>query len=256
MAIDLGLDDDLAAIKGLSGTDRTWAAKVTAFLRSLYHSNGNPFGPAAVLAAIDPNAGLPVGAIMDWPSTAVPAGFVECDGRSLSTTAHAALYAVIGKRFGSDSGGTFRVPDFRRRQGIGRSAALPVGTQTGTETTVMSPENLPVHGHGLGSLAAADAGEHGHGSGGGYGDGENFRMGESQTYTAAPSPVLRRQSSVGNPADAESDGAHASAELSASSGAHSHSATEGSTSAAGSSKNISVVSPSITMVKCIYGGQT
>ena len=255
MAIDLGLDDDYETIKGLSGTDRTWAAKVAAFLRRLYHSDNNIFGPAAVLDAIDPNAGLPVGAIVDWPSASVPDGFVECDGRSLSTATHAALFAVIGKRFGSDGGDTFRVPDFRRRQGIGRSTSLPVGTQTGTETTVMAAANLPVHSHGLGTLAAADAGEHGHSSGGGYGDDADFRMGEGQVYTAAPSPALRRQVSVGAVAQNERGGAVAANELSSSSGAHTHAATEGETSAAGLSENISVVSPSITMVKLIYAGE-
>lgn len=258
MGIDLGLDDDHAAIKAVPGTDRTWAGKVASFLRNLYHSANNRFGPAAVLSTIDPNAGLPVGAVMDWISTDIPDGFVECDGRSLSTTTHAALYAVIGKRFGSDGGGTFRVPDFRRRQAVGRSSASPVGTRSGTETTVMSVANLPAHGHGLGSLSAAEAGEHGHGAGGGYGrvyEGTGgFSMGENQTYTAAPSPSLSRQIIVGAVGNAESRGRHASIERSSSSGAHTHSATEGSTSAAGSSENISVVGPSITMVKCVYAG--
>lgn len=254
MAIDLDLDDDLQAIKALPGTDITWWAKVAAVCRRLFHSDSNGWGPAARQDSINQSAGLPVGALVDCAAATIPAGFTECDGRSLSTTAHPALFAAIGTMFGSDGPNTFKVPDMRRRQAIGRSPGSDVGAVSGGETTVMSVGNLPAHAHGLGSITAADAPNHGHESGGGYGENDDFTMGTNQTYTAAPSPELHQQRTVGNTPNANTNNASAAAVMSDASGAHTHAATEGTTEAAGMSENISVVSPSITMVKCIHHG--
>ena len=44
-----------------------------------------------------------------------PAGWVECDGRTLSISQNQALYAVIGTRYGGDGTSTFAVPDLRKR---------------------------------------------------------------------------------------------------------------------------------------------
>lgn len=254
MAVDLGLDTDLAAVKAVSGTDTTWQTKVTAICRKLFHSAANAFGPAATRTTIDADAGMPVGAVCDYISTAVPDNYLPCDGRSLSATAYAALFAVIGTRFGSDGAGTFKLPDFRRRQAVGRSSASPVGAETGAETTIMSVANLPEHGHAVGTLAAAEAGAHDHESAGGYGANSNFAMGVNQTYTAAASPELHNATSIGDTAGADTAGAHSASVASDSAGAHTHAATSGETETAGGSENISVVSPSITMVKCIFTG--
>lgn len=254
MAIDLDLDDDLQAIKGLSGTDTTWWAKVAAVCRRLFHSENNAWGPAATQSSINQSAGLPVGALVDYAATAIPDGFTECDGRSLAVADHPALFAAIGTRFGSDGPATFKVPDMRRRQAVGRSPGAGVGAATGAETTVMSVGNLPAHAHGLGSITAGDAPSHGHESSGGYGENANFSMGANQTYTAAPSPGLHRQIPVSGAVDVNTDGATAAAVMSDTSGAHTHAASEGTTATAGMSENISVVSPSITMVKCIHHG--
>lgn len=49
-----------------------------------------------------------------WPSSTVPAGYLECAGQLVSRTTYAALFAVIGTSFGAGDGSTtFNVPDMR-----------------------------------------------------------------------------------------------------------------------------------------------
>ena len=254
MPVDLGVDDDVDAIKALSGTDTTWSAKVANVCRRLFHSDSNGFGPAATLAAIDATAGVPVGTLADYISTSVPAGYVEADGRSLSRTTYAALFAVCGTAFGSDSASTFNVPDMRRRQSIGRSSGHAAGSASGSEIALLSADNLPAHSHDAASLSVADAGEHGHESGGGYGASERFGIVANQTYTAAPSASLQSGGGV-RVEGIETAGLYVGQTLCDADGAHTHAAT-GMTDAAGGSANISIVSPSITMVKCVYHGVT
>ena len=263
MPVDLQVDSDIAEIKGMSGTATGWSAKVTAVFRRVCHSDSNSFGPNALLDAVVSTTGIPVGGLMDFPSTTIPDGFVLCDGRALSRTTHAGLFAVIGTRFGSDGAGTFKVPDFRRRQAVGRSSGAGVGTQTGSEVAVMAPEHLPAHSHGVGSISVAAATDHGHRDGVAFGDGQDFSVdiprnsGRREAVLIMPSPELvslRAQDT--NYSDTPGRPALSEDLHSNTAGAHSHGTSSGTTDSAGSSENIGIVSPSITMVKCIYAGQT
>ena len=56
--------------------------------------------------------GLPTAAIIAFPVSSVPSGFLECNGASLSTSTYSSLFAVIGYTYGG-SGGSFRLPDLR-----------------------------------------------------------------------------------------------------------------------------------------------
>ena len=57
---------------------------------------------------------VPVGAIFCMPETAVPTGYVECNGQSLNKTqsANTALFDLIQYKYGG-SGNNFNVPDLR-----------------------------------------------------------------------------------------------------------------------------------------------
>tara|TARA_R100000231_G_scaffold737_3_gene1354 strand:+ start:4228 stop:5400 length:1173 start_codon:yes stop_codon:yes gene_type:complete len=68
-------------------------------------------------------AGVPTGVIFALPDTqasgagyqsnGIPDGYVECNGTELSRTTFAALFNVIGTRYGAPTSSTFRVPDLR-----------------------------------------------------------------------------------------------------------------------------------------------
>jgi len=60
------------------------------------------------------SANVPVGSIISYGSTAVPAGWLACDGSAVSRTAYADLFSVIGTTYGAGDGSTtFNLPDTR-----------------------------------------------------------------------------------------------------------------------------------------------
>lgn len=63
---------------------------------------------------------LPIGVILPFSGTSVPAGWLLCFGQSISRSLYPELFAVIGVQYGSSSGTTFNVPDLRGRVVAGR----------------------------------------------------------------------------------------------------------------------------------------
>jgi len=94
----------------------------------------------------------PAGAVMDFATGgAAPAGWLPCDGTTLSTTTYADLFAAIGYTWGG-SGATFLLPNFLNRFRRHRN----VGSLAGAVGTTQSPVNL-AHTHGVvGGTAGAD----------------------------------------------------------------------------------------------------
>ena len=68
-----------------------------------------PIIPSSLLPS---GENCPVGTVVYWPSTTVPDGFLECDGKWLSKTEYDDLYSVIGGIYGSNTA-KFRLPDYR-----------------------------------------------------------------------------------------------------------------------------------------------
>jgi len=57
---------------------------------------------------------LPVGTILTMAAPTVPAGFLECNGATVSRTDYASLFSLIGTTYGAgDSSTTFLLPDLR-----------------------------------------------------------------------------------------------------------------------------------------------
>lgn len=58
----------------------------------------------------------PVGSTISYAGSTAPTGWLLCDGTAVSRTTYAALYAVVGDRFGiGDGSTTFNLPDLRGR---------------------------------------------------------------------------------------------------------------------------------------------
>ncbi|CAO4140662.1 phage tail protein [Methylorubrum extorquens] len=107
---------------------------------------------------------------------AIPPGWVECDGRQLSRSDYAALFAVCGTTYGAGNGSTtFNAPDIRGRSLFGRDAGAgrltgagglggSVGSSGGSEAVTLNENQMPSHGHG-GSTGSAGSHDHGGGTG-------------------------------------------------------------------------------------------
>ncbi|SFG64774.1 tail fiber protein [Methylobacterium gossipiicola] len=111
------------------------------------------------------------GTVSAFASPAVPEGWLICDGRSLSRTAYAALFLLIGTSHGAENDSTFRIPDLRGRtifgldSGAGRLTGAgglggDLGNVGGSQTVTLTEAQLAPHGHGG---STGNAGGHDHG---------------------------------------------------------------------------------------------
>lgn len=69
-----------------------------------------------VRSMIEANERQVIGSIQAYMGTTAPAGWLMCDGSTVSRTTYASLYAVIGDKCGQGDGSTtFELPDLRGR---------------------------------------------------------------------------------------------------------------------------------------------
>ncbi len=92
----------------LAGTDAVNRDYVTS-QDSLVLVAANAYTDSQVGGVPSPTDPTPAGAIMAYGGTVAPTGWLMCDGSSYNTTTYAALFAVIGGTFGSNT------PDLRGR---------------------------------------------------------------------------------------------------------------------------------------------
>jgi microcystin-dependent protein len=110
--------------------------------------------------ALNAQNGVPPGTLLPFAGSAdidQPLGYIPCDGREVSRTKFANLFAAIGTIWGEGDGSTtFNVPDMRGRGpiGAGQGAGLTdrsLGDKGGEETHKLSVDEMPKHTHdGLG----------------------------------------------------------------------------------------------------------
>lgn len=89
-------------------------------------------------------AGIPVGALIYWPISVIPDGFIKANGATLSVTSYSSLFAKYGYTFGG-SGASFKIPDLRGEflRGWDDGRGVDVGRALGT---VQGSQNL-AHNH-------------------------------------------------------------------------------------------------------------
>lgn len=91
-----------------------------------------------------------VGDIKMTACAAAPAKWIICDGREVSRTKYADLFANIGTAYGSgDGSSTFNVPDFRGRTAFGKNTETfaALGTTGGEESHTLNVAEIPSHSH-------------------------------------------------------------------------------------------------------------
>ncbi len=105
---------------------------------------------------------IPAGTITAYAAAEAPTGWLIADGSEVSRTAHPALFAAVGTRYGAGNGSTtFNLPDLRGRVAVGRGTNAQVDELNENDGLAVAARKIR-HRHGTGSLAAA-GGFHGHG---------------------------------------------------------------------------------------------
>ncbi len=119
-----------------------------------------PPGPPGPSGPPGPNGMALIGEIRMWagPAAALPGGWLPCDGRAVSRSSYAALFALIGTGFGEgDQATTFNLPDLRDRSPLG--AAVDVN---GTPHAMIAGEPTQVGGEAERALVEAELPAHAH----------------------------------------------------------------------------------------------
>lgn len=96
---------------------------------------------------------IPTGTIGLWMVSAVPDGWLECSGGTFSATSFPTLATTLGDAFGTHSGDSYYLPDFRGRTavGSGSGSGLTVRTlgQWGGQESITLTQDIISHNHGM-----------------------------------------------------------------------------------------------------------
>ena len=92
-----------------------------------------------------------------------PEGWLKCEGAVLPVQQYAALFSLLGNKFGGDGRSTFALPDMRARVAVGVSqapGALPIklGEAGGMAAITLQADNVPSHSHSL-NVSSSNANE-------------------------------------------------------------------------------------------------
>lgn len=104
---------------------------------------------------------MPVGALLPYAgtSTALPTGYLLCDGAAVSRTTYATLFDRLGTAYGAGDGSTtFNIPNLTHRFPLGTAPGTGLrdrGITGGAETVTLTTAQIPGHTHG-------SAGDHTH----------------------------------------------------------------------------------------------
>lgn len=107
-----------------------------------YQQEGTPFGAKEAMELYD--GIVPPGAVIPYAGSSAPDGWLLCDGRTVSRTTYAALFAVIGTTYGAGDGNTtFALPNLQGRVAAGTSSSHPLASKAGADSKQITRANLP-----------------------------------------------------------------------------------------------------------------
>lgn len=114
-------------------------------LKAAYDTDGNGrVDDADKLAGHLPAWYAPPGAVIPYAGSSAPDGWLLCDGRTVSRTTYAALFAVIGTTYGAGDGkSTFALPNLQGRVAAGTSSSHPLASKAGADSKQITRANLP-----------------------------------------------------------------------------------------------------------------
>ena len=92
-------------------------------------------------------SGAPVGSGALWFAATPPANWLICDGSSLDTTTYAALFAVIGTKYGSADASHFNLPNLLEAFPLGAGATHALAATGGEATHLLTTTEIPAHTH-------------------------------------------------------------------------------------------------------------
>lgn len=93
-----------------------------------------------------------IGEIRGFAGNFPPQNWAYCQGQTLNINEYNALFALIGTIYGGNGSTTFMLPDLRGKAPVGAGqrpgfANYNQGISYGTETVVLTQNNLPIHNH-------------------------------------------------------------------------------------------------------------
>jgi microcystin-dependent protein len=92
---------------------------------------------------------VPPGTINQYAGATVPAGYLFCQGQSLSTTTYGNLFNAIGYAYGG-SGSSFTLPNLQNRVPVGKGPDAEfdtLGETGGAKTHTLTTAEMPSHTH-------------------------------------------------------------------------------------------------------------
>lgn len=103
---------------------------------------------------------VPAGTVIASAVTSAPAGWLLCNGATVSRTTYRRLFRAIGTAFGvGDGSTTFALPDARDRFLVGAGSTYGVGSTGGAASVTLTEAQMPSHGH---TASSGSGGVHNH----------------------------------------------------------------------------------------------
>lgn len=95
---------------------------------------------------------LPIGAVVSYAGLNAPTGWLICDGRAISRTTYANLFAIIGTQYGAGDGDTtFNIPNLKGKVVVGLDGNdtdfNTIGKTGGEKTHTLTIDEMPSHNH-------------------------------------------------------------------------------------------------------------